>query len=234
MEETSAASQNEGQARRVNEIDATGQTVAANVKRLRTDLGLTTAQLAERLEALGRPILANAITKIEQRQRRVSVDDLMALATALSATPNALLLPADVGERSQPTGVRTTVSSNVLWAWACGDRPLPLSADPQPGDWGEEGRAQRFRSVAAPHSTAPDAFLRYHETVERSATAMMALLQTAPQMADHVVGYAQAAADTWSRIAKVIEEHREELQEQTADMVALERALQLMKAANDD
>lgn len=237
MEETSAAGQNEAPARRVNEIDTTGQTVAANVKRLRTEQGLTTAQLADRLEAAGRPILANAITKIEQRQRRVSVDDLMALAAALGATPNALLLPRDLSGPSQPTGLQGNVVGNVLWAWACGERPLPLSVDPakdvvspaQESDW-EDPRVARFRNVAAPQSTSPDAFLRQPEALRRASMALTAIIQTTPQIADSLARQARTYADTWSKIAKVLEDNADDLKERTVDAAAFDELTHLSKA----
>lgn len=54
---------------------------------------MTTEQLAERVSDLGRPMYATTITKIEKMLRRVDVDDLTALATALGVTPVQLLEP---------------------------------------------------------------------------------------------------------------------------------------------
>ncbi|MFH8528148.1 helix-turn-helix domain-containing protein [Streptomyces tendae] len=67
-----------------------GQRVAKEVARLR---GRTTVrELSARLAKLGRPILPSGITKIEQGQRRVDADDLVALAVALKVTPTRLLM----------------------------------------------------------------------------------------------------------------------------------------------
>lgn len=95
--------------------------LAATRKRRR----MTTAELSQRLSELGRPILANGITKIEKGARRVDTDDLVALAVALDVTPNLLLLP----ERADGTTVALTPATEVTaedaWRWATGDSPLP-------------------------------------------------------------------------------------------------------------
>src|SRR6478609_7894890 len=76
---------------------AVAERVRTNIKRIRQDRGLTGAQLADLLGALGRPMLPSAVNKIETGARRVDVDDLTAIALALNTTPNRLLLgnPAD-------------------------------------------------------------------------------------------------------------------------------------------
>jgi transcriptional regulator with XRE-family HTH domain len=55
---------------------------------------MTQRALSERLAAHGRPMAVTAISRTEYRQRRVDVDDLIALAAALGVSPTALLLPA--------------------------------------------------------------------------------------------------------------------------------------------
>lgn len=85
--------------RRANDLGPTGGHVAENVKRLRFVQHVTTETLAERVSGLGRPMHATTITKIERLQRRVDVDDLVALAAALNVTPTQLLDP--------PTGCGT-------------------------------------------------------------------------------------------------------------------------------
>jgi transcriptional regulator with XRE-family HTH domain len=74
-------------------IGPTGMQVMSNVKRLREARGLSTEKLAAAVVAIGRPMHATAITKVEKGQRRVDVDDLMALATVLGVTPAYLLVP---------------------------------------------------------------------------------------------------------------------------------------------
>ncbi|MCY0926925.1 helix-turn-helix transcriptional regulator [Streptomyces sp. H27-H1] len=74
-----------------------GKRVAKEVARLRGRVPVR--EFSTRLAALGRPILPSGITKIEQGQRRIDVDDLVALAVALEVTPTRLLLgppPPDI------------------------------------------------------------------------------------------------------------------------------------------
>lgn len=111
--------------RRANEIGAMGAGVAENLKRIRSAQRMTTDRLAERMTELGRPMYANTITKIEKLQRRIDVDDLVALATALSVTPVQLL--------EEPTGCGTCQGTPPP-GFACNDcgagaaTPLPANA----------------------------------------------------------------------------------------------------------
>ncbi|MEU9056875.1 helix-turn-helix transcriptional regulator [Streptomyces sp. NPDC048384] len=84
--------------RRANELGPTGARLAANLKALRESLPLTTEQLAVKVTDYGRPMRANTITKIEKGQRRVDVDDPVALALALETRPDALLLPPTIAD----------------------------------------------------------------------------------------------------------------------------------------
>lgn len=102
--------------------------VAAALKRIRQEQGLSYAELARRLADTGHPILDTGLMKIEKGQRRVDVDDLTALAVALGVTPNRLLLPeVDAIRPGAPfalTPGRDKVRTDDAWAWAYGERPL--------------------------------------------------------------------------------------------------------------
>ncbi|MFI6334161.1 helix-turn-helix domain-containing protein [Streptomyces sp. NPDC050535] len=96
-----------------------------NLKALRESMQLTTEQLADQVTRLGRPMRANTITKIEKGQRRVDVDDLMALAVALDTSPGRLLMPPTlVGDVELTSG--KTVSALDAWMWAAFRRPLDV------------------------------------------------------------------------------------------------------------
>ncbi|AEM87051.1 hypothetical protein Strvi_7716 [Streptomyces violaceusniger Tu 4113] len=101
-------------------------------------------ELSQRLSKLGRPILPSGITKLEQAQRRIDVDDLMALAVALEVTPTRLLLGPPPGAVERPDNdelyeVEEVSGSDVrflrllpelalepweVWSWALGEFPL--------------------------------------------------------------------------------------------------------------
>ena len=70
-----------------------GECVAANVRQLR---GATLAQLSAQLEAIGQPMSVNTLSKIERGVRPVSVDELDALARALSVSTTRLMTHPDL------------------------------------------------------------------------------------------------------------------------------------------
>lgn len=91
------------QRQRGNPPGNTNAHVAANLKQARQSIGLDLRELAARVQRAGRTISHSAISKIENGERRVDVDDLAVLAYVLETTPAALLTPP---EHSQaPTGV---------------------------------------------------------------------------------------------------------------------------------
>ena len=71
--------------------------VAGNVRELRARRRLSVRDLSKRLGELGYPLLPSGVSNVEAadgpRRRRVTVDDLPALALGLTTTPAALLSP---------------------------------------------------------------------------------------------------------------------------------------------
>jgi transcriptional regulator with XRE-family HTH domain len=101
--------------------------VARNVAELRAERGLSVRQLAARLgEVVGHSLAPSAVSKIENGERRVDADDLVALAVALGVTPNRLLLDRKASDR-HPVQLtpRLAFSQNDAWWWATGERQLP-------------------------------------------------------------------------------------------------------------
>jgi len=137
---------------RGNEIGPTGQTVAANLKRLRG--GISLRELQERLRSGGHEISASGLQKIEAGVRRVDVDDLLALAVALEVTPNSLLFPPHADAReAHLTGAAAPVPSVAAWLWADGHEPLWKGTRPtQELSDDEQQRRQDFylRSLPRP------------------------------------------------------------------------------------
>ncbi|MDH2391261.1 hypothetical protein QCN29_21240 [Streptomyces sp. HNM0663] len=135
------------------ELGPTGRTVAANVKRLRGERGLTLRALAAALKEVGRPLSADALNKIENGApdtepgksgepkpvRRVDVDDLMALAVVLQVPVITLLLPASVRGFVELTGVGE-IRGRIAWRWAQGRVPL---------EWPEEADQEERRKLLA-------------------------------------------------------------------------------------
>ncbi|GAA4047612.1 hypothetical protein GCM10023063_38720 [Arthrobacter methylotrophus] len=143
-----------------NPLGPTGEIVRANVSRLR---GRTQyKELSERLAALGRPIPALGLRRIEAGERRVDADDLMALAVALGVPPNSLLLPhTDPSPEPAATAVGP-VNFPELWSWASGKSPLP--------GHGEESPAERLERLLLAWPAQPmDVTKRDSETLNGEA-----------------------------------------------------------------
>lgn len=114
--------------KKTNQIDITGTTVAANIKRLRG--GHMLKDVSEQLSKIGRHITPLALARIESGERKVDVDDLMALAIVFNVSPLTLLLPESGSAlvTSKITGVSHEYGSNILWLWGRGDEPLDIDA----------------------------------------------------------------------------------------------------------
>ncbi|MFC8274930.1 helix-turn-helix domain-containing protein [Streptomyces sp. NPDC057271] len=104
-------------------LGPTGETVRANVTRLRESQKLTYVELAGRLNDIDRPIPVLGLRRIERGERRVDADDLVALAVVFGVNPSALLLPFTVEGDTEITGVGT-VPVRLAWDWADGESPL--------------------------------------------------------------------------------------------------------------
>ncbi|CAI7979452.1 hypothetical protein FRAHR75_620018 [Frankia sp. Hr75.2] len=129
---------------------------------------MTLAQLSERLGTLGRPILPTGLSKIENGERRVDVDDLVALALALDVAPNALLLPAEPDSGVEvPLTAAMSAAAGEAWRWAIGLQPLVAGRRAWELPVIDEERMResfddlmRFRRESQPHGAEPPAEYR--------------------------------------------------------------------------
>src|SRR5690606_35977869 len=109
------------------EYGPTAQTASANLRRWRETRGMTYTELSNRLNTVaGWDISPVGVRRIENRERRITVDDLTALAAALDVAPIALLMPhsANQSDECQSTGRRGTAGQVYRW----------LRGDALPGD----------------------------------------------------------------------------------------------------
>ena len=95
------------------ELGEVGHTVKAQVRRLREQRGLSLQALSERLQTVGRPILPSGLSKIEAGDRRVDVDDLVALAEALGTVPDDLLTPNAAPKGVEPAEALLRVAAEL-------------------------------------------------------------------------------------------------------------------------
>jgi len=110
------------------EAGPAGAAVRTNVAALRRYRNLDQPTLAERTAKLGRPLSVSTISRIEQGDRRVDVDDLMVLAAALNVDPATLLLPSTLAGEIEITPA-VQVPARQAWEWVRGLRPPPLPGD---------------------------------------------------------------------------------------------------------
>ena len=132
-----------------------GVAVAHNVEKLRESQNLSYAELSRRLTELGRPIAPLGLTRIRDLQRRVDVDDLVALALALDVSPATLLLPDPPVSATNGSAPVTEGGDEYplrqIWSWLIAEMPLvALSSLRQPSR-----SVVTFRLRAVPDSVAP-------------------------------------------------------------------------------
>lgn len=113
---------------RGNDVGATGETVAANIARARKGQQISLQELESRLIELGRRISFSGLSKIERGERRVDVDDLMAIAVALDVSPLGLLLPVDQEPAATVDASGARGSLALFWMWALGEK-TPFTRD---------------------------------------------------------------------------------------------------------
>lgn len=111
----------------------TAQAVAANIRRLRKESGISVRDLAARTrDSDGVGLGPNAISEAELGRQRVDVDDLVRIARALDVSPTALLFPWPSRHDRGPddSGLVALVDPNeelpaeMVWAWLTGHAPL--------------------------------------------------------------------------------------------------------------
>jgi transcriptional regulator with XRE-family HTH domain len=86
-----------------NGLGETGKNVIANVAGLINVRGLSQRRLSAELRKAGCPVLPLGIARILKGERKVSTDELAALARVLEVTPAALMAPVtEVHGRARP------------------------------------------------------------------------------------------------------------------------------------
>lgn len=114
-------------------IEPTSLTVAGNLRRLRKDREWSLRAMAEKMPA-AHPIGFATLGEIERGQRRVTVDDLMALALVLEVSPVALLMPwtKHANEpRLETSGSEELRAPVALLRWMLGFQAWSGFADPR-------------------------------------------------------------------------------------------------------
>lgn len=136
---------------RAVEKGAVSETVRGNIQRLRAAQGLSLEALSARLGEVGRPILKSGLSKLEQGERRVDVDDLAALAVALNVNLSALMLPDLAGDEPVQITPAVEVPAWAAWQWADGYMPLPTRPGDDPDEpYNTAEEVEAFQQLARP------------------------------------------------------------------------------------
>ncbi len=131
-----------------------GARVGERVRELRRERGFDLRELSTRLAEEGRPVGLGQLSKLELGQRRVDVDDLVALAVVLNVSPNRLLLPEVTGREEDEVALtpgHPRVPWQRAWQWVCGDMWLDdenrPTSDDEEIDWYNSNRPHDLSGV---------------------------------------------------------------------------------------
>jgi hypothetical protein len=148
------------------DIGATSRAVAANVMRLRKAQNMSFTDVSEQLANLGWSINAVGIRRIENRERRVTPDDLTALAVVFGVSPITLLMPkspATPSDLVEVTGWRKPVGAGHVWRWLTAQAPFVKDfqsfmsfVDRSWPSWEQERWLEKNRAVADEDESAID------------------------------------------------------------------------------
>lgn len=99
------------------EEGASARTARENLRRLRTESDLTWTGLSKMLADYGRKIPPISLRRIEDGDRRMDIDDLMALSFVLNVSPVRLLLPVREPDRVVEITGPGERHSEEAWSW---------------------------------------------------------------------------------------------------------------------
>lgn len=129
----------EEQAKRPSEI------LGDQVKEWRRKRNLSAQQLADRVAELGGTLDRVAISKLENGQRGVSLDEALMLAAALNVPPPLLILPLGSESRVRITD-ESVIHPHLALEWLAGQQPLASTKRLAIGlqEWHEAAERLRF------------------------------------------------------------------------------------------
>ncbi|MFD7846107.1 Z1 domain-containing protein [Nocardia sp. NPDC059764] len=185
-------------AKQVGALGPTGTRLSHRVQHLRRAQGLTLGALARRLGEVGRPIDLSSLAKVEKGQRRVDVDDLIALALALDVSPNWLLLPGTLTGDLLELAERSRRTDGDAWHWAIRDQPrgaLPHAA-----------HSPETRNSPAGQAAAP---AQRDQRVDRSSAGLPQATQA--RIALHRAVIADLAATKPKRLMRALAYHADDI-----------------------
>jgi hypothetical protein len=112
-------------------VGPAGEVLAVNIHRVRTARRLGLAELSRSLTKIGRPIPELGLRRIERGERRVDVEDLLALSYVLKVAVVDLMVDKDATDEPYPITLKRRYESNSVREWIRGsDIRLEAVQDP--------------------------------------------------------------------------------------------------------
>lgn len=122
------------------EASRPSEVLARQVRRWRDERKLSAQALANRLAEMGSDLTRRAISKIENGDRGVSVDEWLQLAHALAVPPPLLVLDLESGA-DVAIAPRVALHPWIVWEWIVGEVASPV---PAPGGGAFVSRVEEF------------------------------------------------------------------------------------------
>lgn len=97
-------------------MESPADLVARRVRDLREKRGASVRDLSRWLGEIGRPMLPSVVSKLERGERRVDVNDLLALSYVLDVPPVCLLIDTEAATTPIAPGVTMPSYDALLWA----------------------------------------------------------------------------------------------------------------------
>lgn len=154
--------------------------IGHNIRSLRELEGLSLTGLSERLRPHGVQMTKATLSKIEGGSRQVTAEELPALALALNATPNRLLI-GESAEGPGPLSVSPAIDPRALkrvWSWAQGEFPLEDMTFE-----GESGGEKGFTEAAIEFREHQRRFVQRnqpHQPISKDPDAVRAAMEADP------------------------------------------------------
>jgi transcriptional regulator with XRE-family HTH domain len=185
-----------------SDLGPIGVNVQNSVKSFREARRLSFAELSRQLADMGRDIPPLGLRRIESGDRKVDVDDLVALALALGVSPLALLLPV---EASSIVAQGDQYDAMRIWEWARGHRalagdPLTFMRDSNPLDWAKlDYLGDDLNAALLSTSAFNDAVARRTMRSAASAADDLMLIEYTQRTPSHFAGDRSHVDDSMAR-----------------------------------
>lgn len=187
---------------------------------------MTYVELSERLDAIGRSIPVLGLRRIERNERRVDIDDLVAIAYALGVPPVLVVYPLGQ-EESVEVLPDKVVDTWAALKWFTGEAPLT-----RPGPDGNQVIGDYDRGSWERGAVPVDDY-RWHDSYLRERQAAMAAIASASDPAEglpeklraDLAGQAAVQRQRVKRIDQQLREHRQQMRRRGLILPVLQEEL---------